>query len=79
MFDPQSAVLIEGGDALLGGQKFGLPLSVVVRTKSTMARFAAPSFHEGSECWAWVVARLASAIAKTATVLWMVFIVGSSM
>src|SRR6266481_1824166 len=31
-----------------GGTKFGLPFVVVVFTNSTIAFFAAPSFHEGS-------------------------------
>src|SRR5271165_6936549 len=31
-----------------GGTNFGLAWSVVTRTKSTMACFAGPSFHEGS-------------------------------
>src|SRR4029450_8780703 len=30
-----------------GATKFGLPFSVVTRTKSTMACFAGPSFHDG--------------------------------
>ena len=35
-----------------GGTNFGLPCSVVARTKSTMACLAGPSFHEGSGSWA---------------------------
>jgi hypothetical protein len=35
------------------GTKFGLPCDVVARTNSTIAFFAAPSFHEGSgSTWA---------------------------
>jgi hypothetical protein len=52
MLDPQRAVLIEGGDALLGRHKRRLAWSVVPRTKSTMAFFATPSFHEGGGSWA---------------------------
>jgi hypothetical protein len=38
MLDPERAVLIEGGDAFLGGTNLGLALSVVAFTKSTIAR-----------------------------------------
>ena len=35
-----------------GATKFAPPVSVVALTKSTMAFFAGPSFHEGSGSWA---------------------------
>ena len=48
MLDPERPVLIERGDARLGGTNFGLPLSVVALTNSTIAFLAAPSFQDGS-------------------------------
>jgi hypothetical protein len=48
MLDPERAVLIEDGNRSSAGTWSGLAVSVVVRTKSRIARFAAPSFHEGN-------------------------------
>jgi len=56
MFDPQRAVLVEGGDALLQRNDFELPSSVVARTKSNIACFAGPSFHELNETPVWFCA-----------------------
>src|SRR5438045_9507501 len=56
-----------------GGTKFGPPVSVVALTKSTMACFAGPSFHEGSGSWAWVLVKPARVIASRAKVLRMIF------
>ncbi len=53
VLDPERAVLVESGDAFPGGTKFAPPVVVVAFTKSTMACFAAPSFHEGSGSCAW--------------------------
>src|SRR5262245_33689563 len=40
-----------------GGTNFGLALSVVARTKSTIACFAGPSFHDGKgSVWAYASA-----------------------
>src|SRR4029453_1786082 len=58
-----------------GATKFAPPVSVVALTKSTMACLVGPSFHDGSGSWAWVVVRLARAIASRAKVLWIGFMV----
>ena len=52
--------LVEGSDAFLGGANLALPFSVVVRTKSTIACLAGPSFHEGSGSWAFALVELAA-------------------
>ena len=49
MLDPQSAILVKGGNTFLRRDKICVNLTWVVfeKTKSTMACLAAPSFHEG--------------------------------
>src|SRR5437870_13004917 len=56
-----------------GATKFAPPVSVVALTKSTMACFAGPSFHEGSGSWAWVLVKPARVIASRAMVMRVVF------
>src|SRR5215469_9374205 len=55
-----------------GGTNFGLERSVVARTKSTIACFAGPSFHEASvfaaSCARAVLVRPAGSAGKTARV-----------
>ncbi len=53
MLNPERAVLVKGGDALLRRDVLCTPGFVVVRTKSTIACLAGPSFHEGNGSWAW--------------------------
>src|SRR5215831_20775631 len=51
-----------------GGTKFALPCVVVACTKSTIAFFAAPSFHDGrGSFWANACVPRASAAASTRT------------
>jgi len=47
LFAPQRAVIVEGGDALLGGTKSAPPCVVTRETKSVIAFLTAPSFQEG--------------------------------
>ena len=56
MLDPERAVLVEFGDALLRRHTG----SVVTRTKSRIACFAGPSFHEASGAPVWASAAVAS-------------------
>lgn len=69
MLDPESAVLIEGGDPFLWRDKIRLPAVVVLLTKSIMTCFAGPSFQEGSGACAEATVRPASMSADTARVL----------
>ena len=48
VLDPGGAVLVEGGDAVLGRHEVGAASVVVAATKSRIACFAAPSFQDGS-------------------------------
>ena len=48
MLDPQVPSWSKVAMRSSGGTKFGLDWSVVACTKSTIACFAGPSFHEGS-------------------------------
>ena len=52
MLEPQRAVLVEGGDALLRWHELRTALVVVTLTKLTMDCLAGPSFHEGNGSWA---------------------------
>ena len=62
MLHPKRAILIEGGNTLSGSTNLGLPGPVVHRTKSRIACFAGPSFHEGSAALEVVVCADAGAV-----------------
>jgi hypothetical protein len=47
LLGPQRAVVVEGGDALVGGTKSALPSVVTRGMKSVIDFFTAPSFQEG--------------------------------
>ena len=62
LLDPQRAVIVEHGDAILGSDEIGGARLVTRATKPTIAALAGPSFHDGSGS-GWASASFAEAVA----------------